>query len=194
MGDLSPIAVPVDSSANEIAFQDGADASSGSSLLAAGKDSQDYARTLLTEDDGTLKVASQPPSPPSGTTEFILAQDDANLEVGPSPVYHETESAVVGNGVVFNLQLVVAGAAGDPSERGSKVELFWREGAGPTDHLITRVYLVGASLALTFPSVSQARDGTAMIGNGTNTKVVLVRTRLSTAAQEIDAEVRGFLE
>lgn len=159
-----------------------------------GRDAGDAARFLLVEDDGTLRVASQPPSPPPGTTEFVLSQDDANLVVGPSPSFHETESAVIGAGVNLYLQTFTAGAAGDPSEKGSKVELYWREGAGPTDHLIARIYLSGQSVVQIFPDVNKTRDDTAMTGDNSTTKLVIRRERLSTSGQEIDAEVRGYTQ
>lgn len=157
-----------------------------------GRDYEDKSRYLFTEADGTLRVASQPPSAPPGTTEFVLAQDEVDLEVGPSPTFHESESAVIGNNVNLYLQTVIGGASGDPSEKGSKVEVYWREGAGPTDHLISRIYLSGQTVIETLPDVNKARDGTQMTGNGTNTKLVLRRERLSTSAQEIDGEVRGY--
>jgi hypothetical protein len=72
--------------------------------------------------------------------------------------------------------------------------VYWREGAGPTDHLISRIYLTGQTVNLVLPNVHETRDGTSMTGNGTNTYIVIRRERLSTSAQEIDAEVRGFTE
>lgn len=157
------------------------------------RDAGGLARFILCEDDGKVRVASQPPSPPPGTTEFVLAQPEANLEVGPFPRFHETVSAAVGNNVELYLQSFTAGAAGDPSEKGSKVEIYWREGAGPTDHLISRIYLSGQTVVQTLPDVHKARDGTAMIGDGTTTKLVLRRERISWSAQEIDGEIRGYL-
>lgn len=166
----------------------------GYGLPVLGRDAEDKARFLFTEQDGTLRVASQPPSPPPGTTEFVLAQDEADLIVGPTPSFDETESATIGNGVDLFLQFLSAGAAGDPSEKGSKVEVYWREGAGPTDHLIERVYLSGQTVNVTLPDVHKARDGTVLTGDGSTTKLVIRRERLSTAAQEIDAEVRGYTQ
>lgn len=164
-------------------------------LLAAGADAEGVSRYLLCDGEGKLKVAAQPPSPPPGTTEFVLAQDDAELEVGPNPSYHETVSAAIPDGANLYLQAFTAGAAGDPSEKGSKVELYWREGATPTDHLIARIYLSGQTVVQTLPDVNKARDGTQMTGDaGGTTKLVLRRERLSTSAQEIDGEVRGYTQ
>lgn len=163
----------------------------GQSVLA--RDKTHAARYLLSETDGALIVAAKPPSAPPGTTEFVLA-GDTPLTIGPVPNYHETVSAAIGNGINLFIQTVSAGAAGDPTENGSKVELYWREGTGPTDHLITRIYLSGQTVNLVTPNINAARDGTQLTGNGTNTYLVIRRERLSTAAQEIDAEVRGYTE
>lgn len=157
------------------------------------RDKEDVVRRLIAEEDGTLIVASKPPSAPPGTTPFVLA-GDTPLEIGPVPAYHETVSPAIGNGLNLYLQTIAAGAAGDPTENGSKVEVYWREGTGPTNHLITRIYLSGQTVNLVLPNVNAARDGTALTGNGTNTYLVIRRERLSTAAQEIDAEVRGYTE
>jgi hypothetical protein len=161
-------------------------------LLLSGADAEDVARRLLCDGEGKLKVAAQPPTPPPGTTEFVLAQDEAELDVGPVPAFHETVSAAIANGEDLYLQSVSGGAAGDPSEKGSKVEVYWREGAGPTDHLIARIYLLGQTVVQTLPDVNKARDGTQLTGDGSTTKLVLRRERLSTSAAEIDGEVRGY--
>lgn len=157
------------------------------------RDKQNLVRKILSEPDGALIVAAKPPSAPPGTTEFVLA-GDTPLEVGPVPNYQESVSAAIGSSVNLYLQSFSAGAAGDPSEKGSKVELYWREGGGPTDHLISRIYLVGQTVVQTLPNVNKARDGTQMTGDGSTTKLVIRRERLSTSAQEIDAEVRGYTE
>jgi hypothetical protein len=192
--ELSPAAVLYDANGNPLAFADGSDVSSAQSILIAGKDAEDKSRIIFTEGNGVLRVASVPPSPPPGTTEFVLAPDNGDLEVGPTPTYHEKESSVIGNGTDLVLQFIAAGAEGDPSERGSKVEIFWREGAGPTDHLVERMYLTGATVALSLPDTRKTRDGTTMTGNGSNTKLVIKRTRMSTSAQEVDCVVRGYTE
>jgi hypothetical protein len=157
------------------------------------RDKEDVVRRLVAEEDGTLIVAAKPPSAPPGTTGFVLAADTP-LEIGPVPSFHEVVSPAIGNGLDLYLQTIAAGAAGDPTENGSKVEIYWREGATPTNHLISRIYLVGQTVNLVLPNVHAARDGTALTGNGTNTYIVIRRERLSTSAQEIDAEVRGYTE
>jgi hypothetical protein len=161
-------------------------------FILAGRDSTDLSRDVLVEEDGTVRVASQPPSAPPGTTEFVLAILEVNLEIGAPPDYHDTVSAVLGNGIELYLQLFTAGAAGDPSERGSRVDLIWREGAGPTDHVIERSYVSGQSVTVVLPDVNQSRDGVALTGNGSDTKLVIRRYRLSKANAEVDAIVRGY--
>jgi len=147
------------------------------------------------ESDGSVKVAARPPVPPPGTTEFVLSQDEAELVVGPVPSYEETVSAAIPENYTLHLQIITAGAGGDPSEKGSKVEVYWREGVSPTDHLVERLYLIGASVSVILPNVTKARDGTVMTGDaGGTTKVVIRRERLSTSASEIDAVVRGYTE
>lgn len=147
--------------------------------------------------DGKLVVASAPPGAPPGATEFVLAVDEDEISVGTggdvaSP--HTTVGSIIENGATCNLQLIVGGTGGDPTVKGSKIEVYWREGAGPTDHLIERVYVAGQTVSIVLPDTSKARDGTSMVGNGTNTRIVVVRTRLSTAMQEIDFAVRGYTE
>lgn len=163
-------------------------------LMIAGIDDAGKSQFVTVEASGKLQVAAQPPQPPAGTTEFVLANSEAVLEIGGGDSPAETESAVIGNGVNLYIQQLVAGAAGDPSEKGSKVELYWREGAGPTDHLIDRVYVAGQTVVETLPDAHKARDGTVLTGNGTNTKLVLSRIRLSNADQEVDAIVRGYTD
>lgn len=160
-------------------------------LVFSAVDGSDTVRFVCCDAEGKLRVAAQPPSPPPGTTEFVLASDTP-LAVGPNPSYQESESAAIGNSDNLYIQSFSAGAAGDPSEKGSKVEVYWREGVGPTDHLIGRIYLSGQTVVQTLPDVNKTRDGTALTGDGSTTKLVIRRERLSNSAQEIDAEVRGY--
>lgn len=179
---------------NLVAVLSDGGALTGYGIPVLGRDAENKARFFFTEADGTLRVASQPPSPPPGTTEFVLAVAEGSLEISSPPAYHETVSAAIGNSLDLYLQLFTAGAAGDPSERGSRVDLLWREGGTPTDHVIERVYLSGQSVTITLPDVHKARDGTALTGDGSTTKLVIRRYRLSNAAQEVDAIVRGYTE
>jgi hypothetical protein len=157
----------------------------------------DLFRWLLVEDDGRLVVAASPPTPPPGTTEFVLAVNESELDVGSggdvsSP--HDTDSSTIGSGVTLYIQTIEAGTEGDPSEGGSKVEIYWVEGAGATEHIVDRVYSVGDTLNISLPSITTARDGTVMTGNGTNTFLRVRRTRLSGTAKEVDFAIRGYTE
>ena len=164
------------------------------SLIISGRDAEDYAHNLVTDGVGVLKVSNQPPLPPAGATAFTLAVDEGDLEISAPPAYQEEESAFIGNGLNLFLQTFFSGAACDPNERGSRVDLLWREGGGPTDHIISRMYIAGQSLSFTLPDVNAARDGTQMTGDGTTTKLVIRRYRLSNPASEVDVEVRGYTQ
>jgi hypothetical protein len=161
-------------------------------FMIMGQDADNHSHFLHIEDDGVLKVAARPPVAPAGTTEFILSVPDGSLSIGAPPVYHDAESAVIANGANLYLQSFTAGAAGDPTEKGSRVDLLWKEGAGPTYHTIDRMYVAGQSVTLVLPDTHEARDGTVLTGNGSNTRLVLRRYRLSNASQEVDGIIRGY--
>jgi len=163
-------------------------------VLVLGKDSNDAARMLATESTGILRVASQPAQPPAVATVLTFAVNDALLDVGsggavPSP--HTSLGAIIGNGINVYLQSAVIGTEGDTSENGSVIELYWRT-AGPIDHLISRFYVAGESLEIIYPDIHTTRDGTVMVGDGVNTRLIVVRRRLSAAALEIDFDLRGY--
>jgi hypothetical protein len=167
------------------------------SVAIYGRDSGDIDRVAQAQDDGKLVVATTLPKAPPGVTPFTFAVDEAELEVGAggdvaSP--HESLGAVIANGHTVTIQFVTAGGQGDPSEAGSICSLYWREGVGPTDHLIERLYISGQTVTVQLPSADQARDGTALVGNGTNTRLMVRRERVSTSGQQIDFVVRGFTE
>lgn len=142
---------------------------------------------------GRLSVEAHPATAPPGTTPFVL-DASSPLSVGPVPAFHETLGPVIADGDDLHIQFVAAGAEGDPSEKGSKVEIYWREGVGPTDHLVERIYVRGSTVSLSIPDSNLARDGTTMVGNGSNTRLIVRRVRLATSEQEIDAVVRGYTE
>jgi hypothetical protein len=190
----TPAVILYDANSKPLAVKDGvAIPADTPALLFAGRDATDVSRDILVEADGTIRVATAPPSAPPGTTEFVLAGDDP-LVMGGTDSPDDSDSAVVGNGVNLYVQTIVAGAAGDPSEKGSRIDLLWVEGGGPTEHLIERIYIRGSTLPVTLPDVNKARDGTALTGNGSNTFLRLRRIRLSNADQEVDAVVRGYTQ
>jgi hypothetical protein len=184
--DNSPVTVPVDG-----------DAAVGTDrgFPIMGKTVADVFRWLQVEDTGKLSVASTPPQPPAGTTPFGLAVNEGELEVGAggdvaSP--HDTDSPLIASGDTLFLQFVLVGTQGDPAESGSKVEVYWVEGAGATEHLVERFYIDGATESYPLPDLQESRDGTAMLGNGTNTFLRVRRIRFSNTAQEVDFDVRGY--
>lgn len=162
-------------------------------LLIAGRSYDGKSYIADVSDKGRVSVTTHLATAPPGTSPFVL-DASSPLNVGPVPSYQETLGAIVANGYDLHIQFVAAGAEGDPSEKGSKVEVYWREGVGPTDHLVERIYVRGSTVSLSIPDSNLARDGTAMTGNGSNTRLVVRRIRLATSEQEIDGVVRGYTE
>lgn len=169
----------------------GEDASAPKGLGVFGRDDSDFARMLLTDTDGTLKVATRPQGAPATATAVIYPADTP-LELNNASSPDDTDASVIANGVNFYLQSIIGGAAGDPSEDGSFAEVYWVEGSPETEHLIARIYLLGQTLQFNFPDTNIARDGTQMTGNGTNTFIRIRRTRLSNALQGVDCVVFGY--
>jgi hypothetical protein len=56
------------------------------------------------------------------------------------------------------------------------------------------MYIGGQSLSFTLPDINEARDGTQMTGDGSTTKLVIRRYRLSNADSQVDVEVRGYTQ
>jgi len=161
-------------------------------LLAAGRDAEGYAQHLRVDGSKNLKVTNALPTPPPGATEVIIAQPENELSIsGGISNPHDTEY-VIPSAQTFYLQIVSAGAAGDPSEDGSRVDVVYYDGAA--EHVVSRLYLSGQTVYEAFPDSSHARDGTTMVGDGSTKKVILRRIRLSQASQEVDGEIRGYVE
>jgi hypothetical protein len=159
----------------------------------AGIDDEGKTQFIALEADGKLKSTSVPPTPPANTIETVYAQEESDLEVvTPSGNPHNTDF-IIPTGKTFYLQFFSGGSEGDPSEKGSKFELFYIDSSS-VSHIVTRQYLYGQSLSGTFPDTAKARDGTTMVGNGSTTKMRIRRERLSNATGEIDVEVRGYLK
>lgn len=153
-------------------------------------------RIMLVEDEAipdlwrlaiTGKVSVQIAPPPVGGLARSYYADDP-LEIGSLLSPHDT-SYVIEDGKTFHIQQVIAGCQGDPSEDGSKVEIIFNDG---TEHVVDRIYVHGETQFGDYPDTHTARDGTQLLGNGTNT-IILRRTRLSNSTQEIDAVVRGYI-
>lgn len=128
-------------------------------------------------------ILAPAPVPPGGTPITIAADNPLSLNST-----HETLYTIT-TGKSFKLQQIVFGAEGDPTERGSKLEVIFRNASG--DHVIERLYVTGFSQYVNYADVGKSRDGNVLSGNGTN-KIVVRRMRLSGSSQEIDVVVRGF--
>jgi hypothetical protein len=161
-------------------------------LLASGRDASGNAQHLRLDGNKNLKVTNVLPTPPGAATAVIIAQPENELEIaGGVQNPHDTDY-LIPSGQTFFLQVVSCGAAGDPSEDGSRVDVVYYDGT--TEHIVTRMYLAGQTVYEAFPDSSHARDGTTMSGDGSTKKIILRRIRLSQATQEVDAEVRGYVE
>jgi hypothetical protein len=131
------------------------------------------------------KVSVSAPQAPATATAVTLASDTPLDMTGT-----EENSYTITDGKTFTITSVVAGAEGDPTEKGSKIEVIFDQNG--TEKVIDRIYLTGQTVAI-YPDTSESRDGTSLDGNpgGTN-KIILRRVRLSGSTQEVDAVLRGY--
>jgi len=127
---------------------------------------------------------SEPEPPPD--SDKVTIDASSPIDVSGSETYEYT----ITNGKTFTLAAATIGAEGDPTEKGSKVEISYVDSGG-TPHLIERVYITGFTVQI-FPGTNEARDGTVMVGNGTTTKIRIVRFRFGGSTAEIDAIARGY--
>jgi hypothetical protein len=126
------------------------------------------------------KVTVVGAAPPPATTAAII-NADTPLTVGS----HDT-SFVIPNGETFYLQNVTAGNE-DPT-KGASIEVIYDNGA---EHTIARVYIAGFTTSIGFNDLSEARDGTALVGNGAH-EVIVRRAKFSGTNIAIDAVVSGY--
>jgi len=165
--------------------------------IAAGIDEYGMCRRMMMIEDEAVpdlwrlaitgKVSVTIPPPPAGGSPVAYYADDP-LSVSQAISPHDI-SFVIASGKTFHIQQIIAGCQGDPAADGSKCEVVFDDG---TEHLVDRIYVMGETQFGDYPDTSQARDGTEMVGNGTNT-IILRRTRLSNSDQEIDIVVRGYV-
>lgn len=144
-------------------------------------DSADNVHRLQVSGKVSLVASSGPP-----TAVNVQLVSDTPLIIAATSTHSYTITA----GKTFTLIQVEAGAEGDPTENGTKIEVIYKD-AALVEHLITRVYVAGFSQFFIFPTTSKTRDGTTMTGTGTQ-QILLRRTRLSGGSLEVDALVRGF--
>lgn len=128
----------------------------------------------------TGKVQTVGAIPPPSTSP-VQVSADTPLTVGS----HDT-SFLIPSGESFYLQSVTAGNE-DPT-KGAVTEVIYDDGA---EHIIERVYTSGQSIQIGFPDLSTARDGTALVGTGTET-IIVRRVKYSGSNIAIDSEIRGY--
>jgi len=164
------------------------------SLIFAGLDDIDYVRVpsvVVDSEDGKNriaiegKVSTSPPEPPAATTPVTI--DGSNpLDLTGT----DTEDWIIPNGETFTLTQLIAGAEGDPTEKGSKVEVRYVDSSS-VEHLISRVYITGFTTEI-YPATSQTRDGTSLTGDGVTTAIRIYREHFGGGTRELDAVVRGY--
>lgn len=131
------------------------------------------------------KVQQVIPPPPPGIERVTVAADNPLSITG----IHDTEY-IITTGKTFYLQHIAVGAEGDPTEKGSKIEVYFKENS--TEHIVERVYVTGFTQYGIYPDTSTARDSTTMLGDGTS-KLIIRRSRMgASSAQEIDVVLRGY--
>ena len=118
--------------------------------------------------------------PPPATNAFAVFADTP-LVVGANDT-----AVVIPDGETLHIQSITGGNE-DPT-KGAQVEVVFNDG---TEHVVGRFFTSGHSLFFGFADVTQARDGTALTGNGTNTLIVR-RLKFSGTDIAIDAVLRGY--
>lgn len=188
----NPTAILYDANGVAMAVEDGVAIPVGTrGVVLAGSDAEGTSHFLRVDGSKNLKVAQTLPTPPSGATSVIIAQDENELSLSGGASPHDTEYTIP-DGETFYLLVLSAGAAGDPSENGSRVDVLYHDGTD--EHIVARIYVSGQTVYEAFPDGAKARDGTTMVGDGSTKKIILRRIRLSGASQEVDAEIRGYVE
>jgi len=129
-------------------------------------------------------VEAQPP--PGATAIQISADTPLIITAGITP--HDTDY-IIAVGSTFTLLTLIGGSEGDSTENGSRIDIVYDNGS---EHLVSREYVAGFSNQIS-PDTFKARDGTVMVGTGTE-KIIVRRIRLSGGSLEIDAVVKGFEE
>lgn len=142
----------------------------------------------LTNDAGVIrlevggKVALTGAAAPPGTSSQLISADTP-LTVGS----HDT-TFTIPDGETFHLQTIVAGNE-DPT-KGAVVEVFFDDGS---EHLVERVYTNGRTLAIPYSDVTEARDGTPLLGDsGGTTDIIVRRAKYSGTDIAVDAVVVGY--
>jgi hypothetical protein len=130
------------------------------------------------EISGKVQTVGAIPPPATSPTQINA---DTPLVVGT-----DDTTFVIPTGETFYLQSFTAGNE-DPT-KGAVTEVIYDDGS---EHLIERVYTNGQTIQIGFPDLSTARDGTVMVGTGTET-IIVRRVKYSGSNIAIDAEIRGY--
>jgi hypothetical protein len=134
-------------------------------------------------------VVPYPPACPPGAAEINIYADSP-LELANTNRPHDTER-VIANDKTFKLQRVIVGAGHDPSEKGTEIELIYKDA---TEHVVARFFAENSTYVVQFGDLTKARDATSMAGNGSTFKFIVRRTRLSSSGQRVDVHVQGYEE
>lgn len=142
----------------------------------------------MSELAGPITVSYPPAAPPGTAAKLLVADSPLVLNNSNSP--HSYEYTIT-SGKTLRVQRVFISSSKDPSEKGARVELIFKDA---TEHVFERYYAADVSLQpVQYSDRKTARDGTAMTGNGTN-KFIIRRTRLSSPDQEVDVVVEAYEE
>lgn len=153
------------------------------SVLVRGSDGEEVD---VTTDQGqnslrvTGKVAVTGSVPPPATNAFVVVADN------PLTVGSDDTEVIIPAGEDLHLQAVTFGNE-DPT-KGARIEVIYDDGA---EHLVFRGFCNGRTISFAFADVTAARDGTTMVGNGTN-KIIVRREKYSGTDIAIDAVLRGY--
>ena len=137
-------------------------------------------------------VHCYPPVPPSGSTSIVWYADDP-LEISSQNSPHTTSKTIT-DGKTLSIYEIKIGAGKDPTEKGSRIEVIYEDSSGesPVEYIFDRFYVSNDTMVFTYPEQSFTRDGTSMDGKtGSKGKLLLRRTRLSGAGQEVEIVIRG---
>lgn len=182
------IVEPIAAGTNEIGFvgQGTRAAASGSWPVYLANSSGN--NVTITNDAGVYRVEIQGKvqtigaAPPPATTGVLIYANNP-LTVGTSDTDY-----TIPNGDIFRLQEIVAGNE-DPT-KGAVVSVYYYNG---TEHLVARVYTAGFTIPIGYPDVSEAQDGTSMVGNGTTFLIRVRRQKYSGSDIAIVAQVAGYV-
>lgn len=134
--------------------------------------------------NGNIGVRVVSTAPPAGVAATIIAADNP-LTVG----IHDTDF-IIPNGQTFYLQQLVGG--NEDHSKGASIEIIYYDGA--VERVVHRDYYNGATHSTVFPDISEARDGTVMVGDGSTKLIRIRRAKFSGTNIAIDGEVYGYTQ